>query len=127
MAPKGGRLTIETNNKWIDERAARVHDLPSGQCVSLNVTDTGAGMLPEAIERAFEPFFTTKPLGQGTGLGLSLIYGFMRQSGGQVRKYSEVGQGTTVCLYLPRYIGVQGAADGEEARACGVRRRRWRR
>lgn len=103
--PDGGRLTIETANKWLDDRAAKERDLRPGQYVSLCVTDTGTGMSPEVIGRAFDPFFTTKPLGQGTGLGLSMIYGFVRQSGGQVRIYSEVGQGTTMCLYLPRYSG----------------------
>jgi PAS domain S-box-containing protein len=101
--PDGGKLTIETANKWIDERAARSHDLPVGQYVSVCVTDTGVGMTPEVIAKAFDPFFTTKPIGEGTGLGLSMIYGFARQSGGQVRIYSEVGQGTTMCLYLPRH------------------------
>jgi PAS domain S-box-containing protein len=101
--PGGGKLTIETGNKWIDERAARQHDLPVGQYVSVCVTDTGTGMTPEVKARAFEPFYTTKPLGDGTGLGLSMIYGFARQSGGQVRIYSELGQGTTMCIYLPRH------------------------
>jgi PAS domain S-box-containing protein len=101
--PNGGRLTIETANKWIDERAARQHDLPVGQYVSVCVTDTGTGMTPEVAGKAFDPFFTTKPLGEGTGLGLSMVYGFARQSGGQIRIYSEVGQGTTMCLYLPRH------------------------
>nr|WP_244479785.1 ATP-binding protein [Methylobacterium sp. Leaf94] len=103
--PEGGRITIETANKWLDLRAARERDLEPGQFLSLCVTDTGTGMTPEVIARAFDPFFTTKPLGEGTGLGLSMIYGFARQSGGQVRIYSEVGQGTTVCLYLPRHYG----------------------
>jgi PAS domain S-box-containing protein len=101
--PDGGHLTIETANRWLDERAARQQDLPVGQYVSLCVTDTGTGMSPEIIAKVFEPFFTTKPQGEGTGLGLSMIYGFARQSGGQVRVYSEVGQGTTMCLYLPRH------------------------
>lgn len=101
--PDGGKLTIETANKWLDERAARQHDLPAGQYVSVCVTDTGTGMTPDVIAKAFDPFFTTKPLGEGTGLGLSMVYGFARQSGGQVRVYSEIGQGTTMCLYLPRY------------------------
>ncbi|GAA0243285.1 Sensor kinase CckA [Methylorubrum aminovorans] len=79
--------------------------IPEGQYLSLCVTDTGVGMPPEVIARAFEPFFTTKPIGEGTGLGLSMIYGFAQQSGGQVRIYSEVGQGTTVCIYLPRHYG----------------------
>jgi PAS domain S-box-containing protein len=105
MAPAGGRITIETANKWLDDRAARDRDLPPGQYVSLCVTDTGTGMSQDVINRAFDPFFTTKPLGQGTGLGLSMVYGFARQSGGQVRIYSEVGAGTTMCLYFPRYIG----------------------
>src|SRR4029079_3757629 len=101
--PDGGKLTIETSNKWIDERASRSHDLPVGQYVSLCVTDTGTGMPPDVIAKAFDPFFTTKPIGERTGLRLSMIYGFARQSGGQVRIYSEVGEGTTMCLYLPRH------------------------
>ncbi len=103
--PDGGTITIETANKWLDDRTARQRDLPPGQYLSICVTDTGTGMSPETVERAFEPFYTTKPLGQGTGLGLSMIYGFARQSGGQVRIYSEIGQGTTMCVYLPRHLG----------------------
>ena len=103
--PDGGRITVETANKWMDERAARQHDMPEGQYLSLSVTDTGTGMPPAVIARVFEPFFTTKPIGEGTGLGLSMIYGFAQQSGGQVRIYSEVGQGTTVTVYLPRHYG----------------------
>jgi PAS domain S-box-containing protein len=103
--PDGGRITIETANKWIDERTALKQSMVQGQYVSLCVSDTGTGMTPEVIARAFDPFFTTKPTGQGTGLGLSMIYGFAQQSGGQVRIYSEVGQGTTVCIYLPRHYG----------------------
>ena len=114
MAPRGGRITIETANKWMDERAAKERELPPGQYVSLCVSDTGVGMTPEIIEKAFDPFFTTKPLGQGTGLGLSMIYGFVRQSGGQVRIYSELGHGTTMCLYFPRFIGALDAADPAE-------------
>ncbi|WP_284317374.1 ATP-binding protein, partial [Methylobacterium gnaphalii] len=109
--PDGGRITIETANKWMDERAARDRDLEPGQYLSLCVTDTGTGMAPDVIAKAFEPFFTTKPIGQGTGLGLSMIYGFVRQSGGQVRIYSELGDGTTMCLYLPRHYGT--ADEGE--------------
>ncbi|BFO55642.1 ATP-binding protein [Acidovorax sacchari] len=101
--PGGGRLTIETANAWMDERAGRERDLPPGQYVSLCVTDTGTGMAPEVMRRIFEPFFTTKPIGMGTGLGLSMVYGFARQSGGQVRAYSEPGMGTTMCIYLPRH------------------------
>ncbi|BAN27791.1 ATP-binding protein [Caballeronia insecticola] len=103
--PDGGRITIETANKWIDRSAAISHDMPEGQFLSLCVTDTGTGMTPDIIAKAFDPFFTTKPIGMGTGLGLSMIYGFAKQSGGQVRIYSEVGQGTTVCIYLPRFYG----------------------
>ena len=109
--PDGGRITIETANKWMDERSARERDLPPGQYLSLCVSDTGTGMTPEVIARACDPFFTTKPLGQGTGLGLSMIYGFARQSGGQVRIYSEVGDGTMVCIYLPRHYGAEDVPD----------------
>jgi CheY-like chemotaxis protein len=101
--PDGGRLTIETANRWLDEHAARERDLAPGQYVSLCVSDTGTGMPPEVVARAFDPFFTTKPLGRGTGLGLSMVYGFARQSGGQARIYSEVDKGTMVCMYLPRH------------------------
>ncbi len=116
MAPDGGRLTIETANKWLDDRAARERELPPGQYVTLCVTDTGTGMPPEVQAQAFDPFFTTKPLGQGTGLGLSMIHGFVRQSNGQVRIYSEVGAGTTMCLYLPRFGGeLDAGATVEDA------------
>ncbi|WP_375464056.1 ATP-binding protein [uncultured Methylobacterium sp.] len=112
--PDGGRITIETANRWLDERVARQQDMPEGQYLTLSVTDTGTGMPPEVIERVFEPFFTTKPLGEGTGLGLSMIYGFAQQSGGQVRIYSEVDKGTTVSIYLPRHYG---ELDAEESPA----------
>jgi CheY-like chemotaxis protein len=112
--PDGGNLTIETANKWLDDKTAHQHDLAAGQYVSLCVTDTGSGMSAEVAAKAFDPFFTTKPLGEGTGLGLSMIYGFARQSGGQVRIYSEEGQGTTVCLYLPR-IAEHAPADEDAA------------
>nr|WP_276082131.1 ATP-binding protein [Methylobacterium sp. GC_Met_2] len=114
--PDGGRITIETANRWLDEWAAKKHDIPEGQYLSLCVTDTGTGMPPEVVARVFEPFFTTKPIGEGTGLGLSMIYGFAQQSGGQVRIYSEVGQGTTVCIYLPRHYG-EVADDATDAAA----------
>jgi PAS domain S-box-containing protein len=103
--PDGGRITIETSNKWLDDRSAKERELPPGQYVSLCVTDTGTGMTADIISQIFDPFFTTKPLGQGTGLGLSMIHGFVRQSGGQVRVYSEVGAGTTMCIDLPRFLG----------------------
>ena len=109
--PDGGRLTIETANKWLDERAAKERELSPGQYVSLCVTDDGTGMTPTVIAHAFEPFYTTKPFGQGTGLGLSMIYGFARQSGGQIRIYSELGKGTTMCLYLPRHDRVVEEED----------------
>ncbi|NSX32934.1 PAS domain S-box protein [Brevundimonas vesicularis] len=109
--PSGGRLTIETGNRWIDARTAKAQDLEPGQYVSICVSDTGTGMAPEVAARAFEPFFTTKPLGEGTGLGLSMIYGFVRQSGGQVRIYSEAGEGAMICLYLPRHFGEVDDAD----------------
>ena len=112
--PNGGRLTIETANGTLDERSAQVQHMHAGDFVSICVTDTGTGMPPDVVAHAFEPFFTTKPTGQGTGLGLSMIYGFTRQSGGQVRIYSEVGSGTTVHIYLPRH---QGEVDTEVLRA----------
>jgi PAS domain S-box-containing protein len=123
--PEGGRIVIETGNRWLDERGARERDLEPGQYVSLCVSDNGTGMPANVIEKAFDPFFTTKPIGQGTGLGLSMIYGFVRQSAGQVRIYSEEGQGTMVCLYLPRAdrdagedeasadAAIEGAEQGE--------------
>jgi CheY-like chemotaxis protein len=96
---------IETANTWVDQAAAIERDMPRGQYVAMCVTDTGTGMPPDVAPRAFDPFFTTKPTGKGTGLGLSMIYGFAKQSGGQVRIYSEVGEGTTVKIYLPRHTG----------------------
>ncbi len=100
--PDGGRIMIETHNRFVDARSGRGRDLDPGAYVCLSVSDTGTGMPPEVIAKAFEPFFTTKPIGSGTGLGLSMIYGFARQSGGQVRLHSEAGAGTTVTIYLPR-------------------------
>ncbi len=104
--PDGGKITIETRNADLDERYARLHaDVKPGQYVMMSITDTGSGMPPEVVERAFEPFFSTKEPGKGTGLGLSQIFGFAKQSNGHVTIYSEVGHGTTVRLYLPRYFG----------------------
>ncbi|MDQ2183896.1 PAS domain S-box protein [Alcaligenaceae bacterium A4P071] len=100
--PDGGRLTIATANDTLDDHAARALGVPKGDYVSLAVTDDGCGMTADDIARAFEPFFTTKPIGQGTGLGLSMVYGFAQQSGGMVRIVSRVGIGTTVQMYLPR-------------------------
>ncbi|MEH3148313.1 MAG: ATP-binding protein [Methylobacterium frigidaeris] len=109
--PDGGRITVETANRWLDAAAARANDIPPGRYLSLCVSDTGTGMSPEVAARAFDPFFTTKPTGQGTGLGLSMIYGFAQQSGGQVRIDSTPGRGTTVCLSLPRHDGAPEEAD----------------
>ena len=121
--PDGGRITIATSNITIDERAAEAQDVSPGEYLTMSVSDTGTGMSPELVARVFEPFFTTKPIGEGTGLGLSMIYGFAKQSGGQVRIHSHVGQGTTVTLHLPRYEGQlavevteKDAAQDHEAR-----------
>ncbi|WP_425479507.1 PAS domain-containing protein [Xanthomonas arboricola] len=104
--PDGGELTIAVANRVLDAGAAQQLDLPIGEYVCLSVQDTGTGMSSDVMSKVFEPFFTTKPIGQGTGLGLSMIYGFTRQSGGHVRIDSEVGVGTTMALYLPRFDGV---------------------
>ena len=102
--PEGGRITVETVNMKLDRGQAASRDMPPGQYVALSVSDTGTGMPPEVIARVFEPFYTTKPIGQGTGLGLSMVYGFAKQSEGQVRIHSKVGRGTTVTIYLPRSL-----------------------
>jgi len=122
--PDGGNLLIETTNTVLRDRrgAAREwppQDVPPGDYVALSVADTGVGMVPDVIARAFDPFFTTKPAGQGTGLGLSMVYGFVQQSGGHVRLRSEVGQGTTVTIYLPRHFGA--GAEAVEEDTAGIR------
>jgi PAS domain S-box-containing protein len=116
--PDGGKLTIECANVFADEDYSRRNpEIATGRYVAICVTDTGTGMPPDVLSRVFEPFFTTKELGHGTGLGLSQVYGFVKQSGGHVKIYSEVGQGTTVKLYLPRMVGrsVEEESDTEEA------------
>ncbi|MFL9924093.1 response regulator [Herbaspirillum lusitanum] len=122
--PDGGKLMIETANRWLDDRTAAQRGVPAGQYVSLSVSDTGTGMSPDVVARAFDPFFTTKPIGQGTGLGLSMVYGFAGQSGGVVRIYSEVGKGTLVSIYLPRHLGEESLenlapAEGPSPGASG--------
>jgi len=116
-----GKLTVEVGNAFLDDSYSRTHpEVAPGQYVVLAVTDTGSGMPPEIIEQAFEPFFSTKPEGKGTGLGLSMVYGFAKQSGGHVKIYSEVGEGTTVKLYLPRsFQSEDRIANGDNAPATG--------
>jgi CheY-like chemotaxis protein len=103
--PNGGRLTVETANTFVSEDYAQEHSMSPGQYVMIAVTDTGTGMSDDTLAKAFDPFFTTKEVGKGSGLGLSQVFGFVRQSGGHVKIYSEQGHGTTVKLYLPRHYG----------------------
>ncbi|MGA2188281.1 MAG: response regulator [Steroidobacteraceae bacterium] len=111
-----GKLTIEAGNAALtDDYVAHHADVSPGQYVMLAVTDTGCGMTPDVIEHVFEPFFTTKPEGQGTGLGLSMVYGFVKQSDGHIKIYSEPGQGTTVRIYLPRAYGREDVATEVDA------------
>ena len=116
--PHGGTVVIEASNASLDDAyVAKQRDVKPGQYVCISVSDTGSGMTADVIGRAFEPFFTTKPMGQGTGLGLSMVYGFAKQSEGHLKLYSEVGRGTTVKVYLPRHNGdataVEQAVTGE--------------
>lgn len=123
--PLGGTLCIASENAQLDEQQARTLDLPGGAYLHVSVCDNGVGMPDEVLQRAFEPFYTTKPLGHGSGLGLSIVYGFVRQSGGQLRIVSEPGQGACVHLYLPRascdtaeHASMQPQAPGEQPRAA---------
>lgn len=119
--PQGGKLTLETANAHIDEQyAAQYAEISPGQYVLISVSDTGIGMTKDVLARAFDPFFTTKPIGEGTGLGLSQVFGFVKQSGGHVKLYSEAGQGTTVKIYLPRSTTVADSDESDRA-PCEVR------
>ncbi len=113
--PDGGSITIETGNKWLDRRSALERGMEPGQYVTVCVSDTGVGIDKAIQERVFDPFFTTKPIGEGTGLGLSMVYGFAKQSHGHVRIYSELGQGTMVCIYLPRHFGEEEIEEAHPA------------
>ena len=113
---EGGKLTIETANAYLDDSYARDHtDIQAGQYVMIGVSDTGTGMTPEVVAKAFDPFFTTKGAGRGTGLGLSQVYGFVKQSGGHVKIYSEPGQGATIKVYLPRHHGAVDDSQNTKA------------
>jgi PAS domain S-box-containing protein len=118
--PGGGKVTIEATNTYADEEYCRVNpELSPGQYVLICVSDTGSGMPPDVLSHAFEPFFTTKEIGHGTGLGLSQVYGFVKQSGGHIKIYSEVGQGTTVKIYLPRYTSRVEEEEEPQAEVLG--------
>jgi signal transduction histidine kinase len=116
-----GKLTIEAGNAFLDDNYALAHpDVSPGQYVMIAVSDTGCGIAPEILEKVFDPFFSTKPAGKGTGLGLSMVHGFVKQSGGHIKIYSELGQGSTVRIYLP-----QPGGCGRTARA-GRKPGHWR-
>jgi signal transduction histidine kinase/CheY-like chemotaxis protein len=118
--PEGGTLTISTSNTVLDASQALVRDVTPGEYMRLTISDTGVGMPDDVQARAFDPFYTTKPIGQGTGLGLSMIYGFVRQSQGSVQIESEVGRGTTIEICLPRFVGdLEPDADAPEAGDAG--------
>ncbi len=117
--PDGGEVMITTANKILSEKDGLKYDLPLGRYVSIQVRDTGVGMPPDVKSRAFDPFFTTKPIGQGTGLGLSMIYGFVRQSDGSVRIDSEIDQGTTIEICLPQYEGGAAVAPEDGSATAG--------
>ncbi|HEY3846734.1 MAG TPA: PAS domain S-box protein, partial [Acetobacteraceae bacterium] len=119
--PDGGKLTVEAANVYLDDAYAADAEVAPGQYVGIFVSDTGVGMPEDVVSKAFDPFFTTKGVGEGTGLGLSQVYGFVKQSGGHVRIYSEIGAGTTIKIYLPRLRSPDGAAE-EQASAPAVPR-----
>jgi PAS domain S-box-containing protein len=119
--PKGGQLVIETANAHLDEHYAEQNvEVSPGDYVAVTITDSGTGIPPEVVERVFEPFFTTKDVGHGTGLGLSMVYGFIKQSHGHVKIYSEVGHGTSVKLYLPRSATVPAQSSGGTSNGVGA-------
>jgi CheY-like chemotaxis protein len=116
--PDGGKLTVEAANVYLDDAYAADAEVAPGQYVGIFVSDTGVGMPEDVVSKAFDPFFTTKGVGEGTGLGLSQVYGFVKQSGGHVRIYSEIGAGTTIKIYLPRLRSPDGTAEDQSSAAA---------